>query len=61
MADIEKKMEDIIRQESGDIREKSAADSGQRAESRRATASDKRGATSPKEIESLRGRERAGE
>ena len=40
MADIEKKMEDIIRQESGDIREKSAADSGQRAEFLRATAAD---------------------
>ena len=40
MADIEKQMEDIIRRESGDIREKSAADSGQRAESRRATAAD---------------------
>lgn len=40
MADIEKKMEDIIRRESGDIREKSAADGGQRTESRRATAAD---------------------
>lgn len=40
MADIEKKMEDIIRRESGDIREKSAAEGGQRTESRRATAAD---------------------
>lgn len=40
MADIEKKMEDIIRRESGDIREKSAAESIQRAESLRATAAD---------------------
>ena len=40
MADIEKQMEDIIRRESGDIREKSAADGGQRTESRRATAAD---------------------
>lgn len=38
MADIEKQMEDIIRQEGGDIREKSAADGGQRAESPRTTA-----------------------
>lgn len=45
MADIEKKMEDIIRQESGDIREKSAADGGQRAESLRATATDSRSDT----------------
>lgn len=42
MADIEKQMEDIIRRESGDIREKSAADSGQRAEFLRATAADSR-------------------
>lgn len=44
MADIEKKMEDIIKQESGDIREKSASEcrreSIQRAESLRATAAD---------------------
>lgn len=39
MADIEKQMEDIIRQEGGDIREKSAA-GPQRTESRRATAAD---------------------
>lgn len=45
MADIEKKMEDIIRQESGDIREKSAADGGQRAESLRSTATDSRSDT----------------
>ena len=40
MADIEKKMEDIIRQESGDIREKSAS------ESLRATAADTKRDTS---------------
>lgn len=44
MADIEKKMEDIIKQEGGDIREKSASEcrreSIQRAESLRATAAD---------------------
>lgn len=44
MADIEKKMEDIIKQESGDIRENSASEcrreSIQRAESLRATAAD---------------------
>ena len=49
MADIEKKMEDIIRQESGDIREKSASEcrreSIQRAESLRATAADSRSDT----------------
>ena len=49
MADIEKKMEDIIRQESGDIRKKSASEcrreSIQRAESLRATAADSRSDT----------------
>lgn len=45
MADIEKKMEDIIRQESGDIREKSAADGRQSAEFLRATAADSRSDT----------------
>ena len=38
MGDVRKQMEDIIRQERGYIREKSAAESIQRAESRRATA-----------------------
>ena len=45
MADIKKKMEDIIMQESGDIREKSAADGRQSAESLRATATDSRSDT----------------
>ena len=40
MGDVRKQMEDIIRQERGYIREKSAADSGQRTESLRATAAD---------------------
>ena len=54
MADIEKKMEDIIRQESGDIREKSAS------ESLRATAADAKRDTSKGEGASEReiGRER---
>lgn len=45
MGDVKKQMEDIIRRESGDIREKSAADGGQRAESLRATATDSRSDT----------------
>ena len=60
MADIKEKMEDIIRQEGGEIREKSAADGEQRAESVRATASDSR-SDKPKgdrELERERERER---
>ena len=45
MADIKEKMEDIIRQEGGEIREKSAADGRQSAESLRATAADSRSDT----------------
>ena len=58
MADIEKKMEDIIRQEGGDIRETSAADSGQRAEYQRATATDAKRDTSKGEGASEREIER---
>lgn len=61
MADIEKKMEDIIRQESGGIREKSAADSGQRTESLRATAADSRSDTPKRKEEPERERERESE
>ena len=58
MADIENKMEDIIRQEIGGIREKSAADSGQRAEFLRATAADAKRDTSKGEGASEREIER---
>lgn len=61
MADIEKKMEDIIRQESGAIREKSAADGVQRAESLRATASDSRSDKPKGDRELERERERESE
>ncbi len=61
MADIEKKMEDIIRRESGDIREKSAADSGQRAEFLRATAADSRSDKPKGDREPERERERESE
>lgn len=61
MADIEKQMEDIIRRESGDIREKSAADSGQRTESLRATAADSRSDTPKRKEEPERARERESE
>lgn len=45
MADIKGKMEDIIRKEDGEIRGESAADSGQRTESLRATAGNARSDT----------------
>lgn len=61
MADIEKKMEDIIRRESGDIREKSAADSGQRAEFLRSTAADSRSDKPKGDREPERERERESE
>lgn len=61
MADIEKKMEDIIRQESRDIREKSAADGGQRAEFLRSTAADSRSDKPKGDREPERGRERESE
>lgn len=61
MADIEKKMEDIIRQEGGEIRDKSAADSGQRAEFLRATAADSRSDKPKGDREPERERERESE
>ena len=58
MGDVRKQMEDIIRRESGDIRETSAADGEQRAESLRATASDSRSDKPKGDREPERERER---
>ena len=61
MGDVRKQMEDIIRRESGDIRETSAADGEQRAESLRATASDSRSDKPKGDRELERERAREGE
>ena len=61
MGDVRKQMEDIIRRESGDIRETSAADGEQRAESLRATASDSRSDKPKGDREPERERERESE
>ena len=65
MADIRKQMEDIIRQERGDIREKSASEcrreSIQRAESLRATAENAKSDMSTGYEDEERKREREGE
>ena len=54
-------MADIIRQESGGIREKSASEGGQRTESLRATAADSRSDTPKRKEEPERARERESE
>ena len=61
MADIKEKMEDIIRQEGGEIRETSAADSGQRTESLRDAAENAKSDVPTGGREPEREREREGE